>query len=439
MSIRLLPPRARRSFVRFLSVLTCLCAASAAPGQVSDAQVFQVIRQIQAEYTRAEQENFQGAKQNARDMILRGIEGLPLDQLTPEQVVLLEAIINRGVYPDMSPEQRQLYRVSVARAAERQDAVGAIALIFLTQVEWDSTGEHHFTRLLEHPGLPEAMHGWASNSVINMFGSLDADVLLGHLDTVERLIMGIPPHTRGGPLVRPSLMRLFDNLDDPAIAQRTRAARARIHAHLLTLARATLSRYSPTESSYHNEKHWIVAAQDVLEYLESPASQGSLVGKPAPEIEFIWYRGPGEAATTLSDLRGKVVVLDFWATWCGPCIAMFPTLERVRQAFADKGVVVVGLTSVQGFHVPPGGRPVRFGPEEPDPVGKELAMMEGYMAEKAMSWNVAFSSRSVLDPRYRVWGIPHLVIIDRDGVVRFEAVGGKRYEDLAGEIERLLD
>jgi thiol-disulfide isomerase/thioredoxin len=61
----------------------------------------------------------------------------------------------------------------------------------------------------------------------------------------------------------------------------------------------------------------------------------------APELSFsAWLNSP---PLRLERLRGKVVLLDFWATWCGPCVAALPQVQRAHELFADKGLVVIGL------------------------------------------------------------------------------------------------
>src|SRR5438067_2346421 len=69
----------------------------------------------------------------------------------------------------------------------------------------------------------------------------------------------------------------------------------------------------------------------------------ALLDKPAPEItgEF----GLNGKAVKLSDLKGKVVLVDFWAVWCGPCIATFPHLREWNKEYKDKGLEILGVTS----------------------------------------------------------------------------------------------
>src|SRR5262249_22133568 len=71
------------------------------------------------------------------------------------------------------------------------------------------------------------------------------------------------------------------------------------------------------------------------------------LGKPAPEFSLTLLDGPGKI-TTLSkaDLAGKVVLIDFWATWCGPCLMELPEIQKLIDRYADtrKGVIIVALS-----------------------------------------------------------------------------------------------
>jgi len=84
------------------------------------------------------------------------------------------------------------------------------------------------------------------------------------------------------------------------------------------------------------------AEEPRLENSKRRAAVTGLHGKPAPKLELTqWLNTKGGKAP---DTKGKIVVLDFWATWCGPCIASIPKTNKLRKKYADKGVVIIGVT-----------------------------------------------------------------------------------------------
>jgi thiol-disulfide isomerase/thioredoxin len=142
------------------------------------------------------------------------------------------------------------------------------------------------------------------------------------------------------------------------------------------------------------------------------AAKTGVIGQPAPELRFNWSSQPG--LTTLSALKGKVVVLDFWATWCGPCLSSFPQVRELTAHYAGAEVIVLGVTSIQG-------RVANLEPSvistqgDPD---RERGLMPAFIKARNMTWPVVFSVEEVFNPAYGVQGIPHMTIIAPDGTVR---------------------
>lgn len=156
-------------------------------------------------------------------------------------------------------------------------------------------------------------------------------------------------------------------------------------------------------------------AQRELDSLVAAPRIASLVGSPAPELEFVWTTR-GESLSSLADLRGKVVILDFWATWCGPCVATFPQIRELVAHYKGYPVEVVGVTSVQGATHFKGGAENAETPEI------EYEQMTRYIDEREITWTVGFTTQQVFNPEYGVRGIPHVVILDPAGKIRHRAL-----------------
>ncbi len=128
---------------------------------------------------------------------------------------------------------------------------------------------------------------------------------------------------------------------------------------------------------------------------ESPAA--ALEGKPAPDFKLT---GLDDKPVQLSDLKGSVVVLDFWATWCGPCVQSLPHLDQVYKDVKDSGVKIYAVNAQ----------------EDKDKV-------QNFVTSKNLSVPVLLDTDGAVLKAYLASGIPQTVIIGKDGQVRKVMVG----------------
>ncbi len=148
--------------------------------------------------------------------------------------------------------------------------------------------------------------------------------------------------------------------------------------------------------------------------------QSDVIGQPAAPLNFeAWVNGK---AMTEADLKGKVIILDFWAVWCGPCIATFPHLREWHEQYADKGLVIIGVTKHYNFKWDEAAKKAAKADEEVSPE-EEQAMLVKFAESHSLKHRFAIQEGTELADFYSVRGIPQIVVIDQQGKVQLIRVG----------------
>jgi len=156
-----------------------------------------------------------------------------------------------------------------------------------------------------------------------------------------------------------------------------------------------------------------------VELGENPGFEGQLrlgfVDVGAPEFQSVQV-AQGALPPTLEGLRGRVVVLEFWATWCGACRALLPTLNEWHERLQARGGLVVSVTT--------------------DPVGKAAHDA----TELGLAYPVLSDPDGSTAQAYQAFALPTLFVIDRSGVVRDVSVGydPRRIAEIEATVARLL-
>ena len=131
--------------------------------------------------------------------------------------------------------------------------------------------------------------------------------------------------------------------------------------------------------------------------LSTEPGQSPQKGKPAPDFQF---EDPDGQATSLSNLQGKAVLLNFWASWCGPCIHEMPFLQQIYDEWTDKEVVILTID-----------------------VGESSSTAKRFLQSRGFSFPVLLDTKGVVAGQYNIRGIPTTFFIDRDGIIQDMRIG----------------
>ncbi|HEX8476425.1 MAG TPA: TlpA disulfide reductase family protein [Pyrinomonadaceae bacterium] len=184
-------------------------------------------------------------------------------------------------------------------------------------------------------------------------------------------------------------------------------------AYLYSKAASLLERHGPIVSS-----------------VPSATEAAAMTATTAVAPDLVVAEWIDQQALKLSDLRGRIVLLDFWATWCGPCLVTIPKLNGLQKKYRDRGLVVLGVTDFQGSAE---GR--TMSPAE------ELVYLRQFKKRFNVDYGFAISDREDNSRNYGVNSLPTVALIDRTGRVRHFIIGLYEGSDaeLSAAVKKLLD
>jgi peroxiredoxin len=148
------------------------------------------------------------------------------------------------------------------------------------------------------------------------------------------------------------------------------------------------------------------------ESAESAGLEGITQGKVARDFTLESLDG---TRVFLSDYRGQVVLVNFWATWCPPCQEEIPDLEAAYQAHRHDGLVILGIDV-----------------EEPAP------LIESFLDDVEMTYPILLDQTAKVYREYRAPGLPMTLVLDREGVIQVRHPGYLSAEQLAGYLDQVL-
>lgn len=164
---------------------------------------------------------------------------------------------------------------------------------------------------------------------------------------------------------------------------------------------------------YKGKSYYFCASGEVAEFKKEPESfMPPVLPRPAPALELKSLEG---RAASLEEFKGKIVLVDFWATWCKPCVKAMPDLMKLHSKFADKGFTVVGISLDEE-----GAKAVR-------PFVEKRKINYPILLDESKAW--------------KLWGvraIPAMFLIDKDGKIVRQWVGTADKKELERAIESLV-
>lgn len=149
------------------------------------------------------------------------------------------------------------------------------------------------------------------------------------------------------------------------------------------------------------------------------------VGTSAPDFAARDLQG---RPVSLADLRGEVVLLNIWATWCPPCREEMPSMQRLHESLADEGLRVVAVSiDAESGEVDAGGRP-----------GGDV---EAFAREMGLTFEIWHDPAGDIQRVYRTTGVPESFVIDRSGTIIKKVIGATDWDSEANQdlIRRLLE